>query len=61
MLNESRRRVTTCPGMGQIVTPGASCKCMIDHWDALNVLYTCIVIMQGYYGTFRRDFSILKT
>ena len=59
MLNEPCRRVTTCPGTGQVVTtPGASCNV---HDRALNVLYTCIIIIHGYYETFRGDFSIFKT
>ena len=34
---------------------------MIGHWDALNVLYTWLIIVRGYYGTFRGDFSLFKT
>ena len=59
VLDEAHRRVTTCPVTGQVVTtPGASCNV---HDRALNVLYTCIISIQGYYGTFRGDFSIFKT
>ena len=62
MLNEPRQRVTTYPGTGQVVrTPGASCTCMIGHWCALNVLYHMHYRpTQGYYATFRGEFSIFK-
>ena len=60
MLNEARRCVKTCPGMGRGVTtpgtPGTSC----NVHDLGHLLYTCIIIIQGYYGTFREDFSIFK-
>ena len=50
MLSEAPGRVTTCPGTGQVVTtPGEVATCMIGHCDALNVLCTCIIIIQVYY------------
>ena len=58
MLNEARRCVKTCPGTGQgVTTPGTS----FNVHDLGHLLYTCIIIIQGYYGTFREDFSIFKT
>ena len=59
MLNEVRRRVTTCPGTGQVVTTTGAC-CNV-HDRALNELYTGIIFIQGYYGTFRRYFNRLLT
>ena len=50
-------------GAGQVVTtPGANCSltCMIGHWP-LTCYITCILIIHGYYGTFRGYFSIFKT
>ena len=62
MLNEPRQRVTTYPDTGQVVTaPGASCN--VHDWPLVLLLtcyITCIIITQGYYGTFRGDFSIFK-
>ena len=56
MLNEVRQRVTTYPGTGQVVTtPGLSCN---KHDRHLGCYITCIIITQGYYGTFRVDFKM---
>ena len=59
MLNEVRQSVTTCPGTGQVVTtPGVSCN---KHDRPLGYYITYIIIIQGYCGTFRVDFSIFET
>ena len=48
MLNEVRQRVTTYPGTGHVVTkPGASWNCMIDHWNALNVINHALQLLRG--------------
>ena len=45
-----------------VTTPGASCNENDWHFGMLLTRYiTCIIITQGYYGTFRGDFSIFET